>query len=246
MKRCKLFFLVFALLAGSRLGAATCPDIPLPKLAASAEVVCHRAYVALYDSALQLPRLVAYELTGKHSLGCIPRASGFHAELDSAKPSSYNASGYDLGHMMPAQDAAWADDVSHDSFSMINVAPQLPGLNRAEWERLEETVRAWALERGDLLVYVGPVFSDHPKRLGKVAIPAAFFKVVIDRQSGEMLAFELPQKAEAKGDLKPWLTAVTAIEAETGLRFEKHVNGNALWPADLAAWHEAHKKACGQ
>jgi DNA/RNA endonuclease G (NUC1) len=28
---------------------------------------------------------------------------------------------------------------------MANMAPQLPGLHRAEWEHLEETVRAWAL-----------------------------------------------------------------------------------------------------
>ena len=222
-----------------------CPKIPMPALAGTEEV-CHQAYIALEDGKLKLPRLVAYELTGPHTLGCLPRASGFHAEGDSAKPSEYDGSGYDLGHMSPAQDNAWDETVSHESFSMVNVAPQLPGLNRQEWERLEEYVRAWALERGDLLVYVGPVIPAKPKLLQDIAIPTSFFKVVIDRKSGEVLAFEMPQKEIAKGDLAPWVTTVEAIEAETGIRFVYGGGGSASWPGDLAAWHKAHKKACGK
>ena len=245
MKRLGIIFsIICAVSYTGALGAGTCPDIPMPKYDGAAEVVCHRAYEALYDAKLHVPRVVAYELTGKHSLGCLPRASGFHSELDSAKPGAYDGTGYDLGHMAPAQDMAWDDDVSRDSFSMINVSPQLPGLNRQLWERGEEYVRAVALERGDLLVYVGPILSDKPKMVNGVAVPSAFFKIVIDRKTGEMLAFELPQKSLAKGPLDPWLTAVTAIEQETGIHFGEHVNGNALWPADLAAWHAAHKANC--
>ena len=115
-----------------------------------------------------------------------------------------------------------------------------------EWERLEEDVRAWALERGDLLVYVGPVVGARPKQMGAVSVPAAFFKIVVDRKSGETLAFEMPQKGIAKGDVTPWLTTVAAIEQETGLKFGLKVAGKTPWPADLAGWHKAHKAACGK
>lgn len=234
-----------------------CPKIPVPAVA-STEEVCHKAYVSMYDQALKIPRLVAYELTGPHTLGCISRASSFHSESwviytadppikrETAKPDEYDGSGYDLGHMDPAQDNAWDETASHESFSTVNIAPQLPGLNREEWERLEEYVRAWALERGDLLVYVGPVVPTKPKLLKDIGIPTAFWKVVIDRKTGEVLAFEMPQKAIAKGDLAPWVTTVKAIEAETGIRFEVKGGGGDPWPADLAAWHKAHKTACGK
>lgn len=222
-----------------------CPKIPVPAIAGT-EKICHAAYVSLYDARIHEPRLVAYELTGEHSLGCLPRASGFHAEGDTAKPAEYDASGYDLGHMSAAQDNAWDATASHDSFSMANIAPQLPGLNREEWERLEETVRAWALQRGDLLIYVGVVIPTKPKLLADIAIPKSFFKVVIDRKSGELLAFEMPQEEIAKGDLAPWVTTVKQIEAETGLKFGLKGGSGSPWPADLAGWHKAHKTACGK
>ena len=230
---------------GGALVYAQCPKIPVPAVAGT-EKFCHTAYVSLYDAQLKVPRLVAYELTGPHTLGCLPRASGFHAEGDSAKPSEYDGSGQDLGHQDPAQDNAWDEQVSHDSFSMVNIAPQLPGLNRQEWERLEESVRAWALERGDLLVYVGPVIPAAPKLLEDIAVPPAFWKIVIDRKRGEVLAFEMPQREIPKGDLAPWVTTVKAIEAQTGIRFNVGTAGKVPWPADLAGWHKAHKEACGK
>lgn len=219
------------------------------------DAVCHpKAYLSFVDRAQLVPRFVGYRLTGPHTLGCLPRASGFHVDeqlagVHHAWPGDYDKSGYDLGHQAPAQDMAWDVGVSHDSFSMANVAPQLPGLNRAEWERLEETVRAWALDRGELQIYVGAL----PQAKGaigadKVAVPAGFYKVVVDVKS-QALGFVMPNRAIAKGDLAPWQTSVAAIEAALGFKLplpagidrEAHP---ALWPADLAAWHKAHKAAC--
>ncbi|MGO8759346.1 MAG: DNA/RNA non-specific endonuclease [Terracidiphilus sp.] len=243
-----LFFFVIALWAvscGMHPVYAQCPQIPVPAVA-GAEKICHQAYVSLYDANFKVPRLVAYELTGPHTLGCIPRASGFHSEGDSAKPAEYEGSGYDLGHMDPAQDNAWDEAVSHDSFSMFNIAPQLPGLNRQEWERLEEDVRAWAEQRGDLLVYVGLLLQEQPKRLGDIAVPTAFFKIVVDRKTGEVLAFQMPQAAIDKGDVTPWLVTVKSIEKETGIHFGLGESATAPWPADIEGWHKAHKEACGK
>lgn len=65
---------------------------------------------------------------------------------------------------------------------MGNVAPQLPGLNRQGWERLEETTRAWAVARGELVIYTGPVVGDAPRRIGhnQNEVPDSFYKVVVD------------------------------------------------------------------
>ena len=224
--------------------AQSCPKIHAPALAGT-EQICHSAYIALYDAQLHGPRLVVYELTAAHTLGCLPRLASFHSEGDTAKPSEYEGSGWDVGHMMPAEDGSWSEDAERDTFSTANVTPQLPGLNRQQWERLEETVRAWAWEKGELTIYVGPIFGQRPKLLKDIGIPLAFFKVIREPKSGLVLAFEMPQKDIPKGDLSPWVTTVAAIEAETGIKFGFKGGGETPWPADLVGWRKAHKAACG-
>ena len=236
-----LVIFLFSLTAWSQ----TCPSIPVPDVPGTTKV-CHTAYVSMYDSTLKVPRLVVYELTGEHSLGCIPRADGFHSEGSSAKPSQYDNTGYDLGHMSPAQDNAWQEDVSKDSFSMVNVSPQLPGLNRQEWERLEESVRAWALQKGKLLVFVGPIVGSNDAKINGVDVPSAFYKIVVDETTGNVLAFIMPQKSIAKGDVTPWLTTVAQISKNTGIKFNVSESGTSIWQADIAGWEKAHKNACGK
>ena len=245
MKNVILFLIALALSAFS-LRATDCPaGVPLPDVPGT-EKICHVAYASLYDAKLHVPRVVAYELTGAQSLGCQDRATGFHAEPHTAFPSHYDNSGYDLGHLSPAQDNAYSKLTEYESFSTANIAPQLPGLNRQEWERLEESVRSWALGRGDLLIYVGPVISDKPAMMKDVGVPSSFWKVIVDRKTGDVLAFEMPQKDLLKGPLEPWLTTVKAIEQETGIQLPVKGGSQTVWPFDLAGWHAAHKKACGK
>jgi len=243
----KFWIICMLFMASLRATATGCPDIPLPTVKAETVKTCYTAYVSLYDVKERVPRVVAYELTREHTLGCEPRATGFHAVPQSAKPSEYLGTGYDLGHMMSAEDAAWSKFTEYESFSMANVVPQVPGLNRQQWERLEETVRAWAWERGSVLVYVGPILSNKPKTIGKgIAVPDAFFKIIVDKSTGEVLAFEMPQKDEAKGDLQPWFYNLAKIEIETGLTFNLNRQAVSMWPADLKGWRAEHRKACSK
>lgn len=225
--------------------------------------VCHQhgsgGYAAFVDPALKVPALVAYRLDRPHTLGCLKRPSGFHAEADlppaaRAVPADYKGSGYDLGHMAPNEDFAWDPAAQHDSFSLANIAPQLPGLNRQQWERLEETARAWAWMRGSVAIYVGPQFlaglptagigGDAGR--GPVAVPTGFWKVLADPKSGEAIGFAMPQQTIPKGDLAPWRAPVAAIAALAGLAFPvPAVDQGPLWPADLAGYRLARKTACG-
>lgn len=241
-KRLLPLFILFL----SSLAWAACPNIAVPAVAGTKQV-CHDAYIALYDEQWHVPRLVAYELTAQQSLGCLPRKPNFHKEEGTASPDDYNKSGYDLGHMGPAEDFSYSDDAETDSFSMVNVAPQLPGLNRQEWERLEETVRAWAWSRKDVIVYVGPILSKTPKTLGNnVAIPDAFFKIVMDKNTGDVIAFVMPQQNESKGDLTPFMTSIGAINRATGFDIRPIVHKAAIviWPDDLTGWRKARSAAC--
>jgi len=172
--------------------------------------------------------------------------------MDQAEPTDYQGSGYDRGHQAPAEDFAWSPETMVDSFSMANMAPQLPGLNRAEWEHLEETVRAWALARGELIIYVGPIVPPHPKTIGAnhVAVPTAFWKIIVDPNQAEALAFMMPQQDIKKGDLRPWQVSIDAViqAAHINLPLPSGIDTTAipkLWPASISGWRAEHKRSCG-
>jgi endonuclease G len=139
----------------------------------------------------------------------------------------------------------------HESFSMVNMTPQLPRLNRAEWKRLEETVRAWAWKRGALIVYVGPVLAAKGATIGKdrVAVPLAFWKVVVDPVRREAIGFVLPQANIPIGDLTPWLKTVEAVEEIAGVKLPMPdgIDGAAVttvWAADLKGLRAKHTATC--
>jgi DNA/RNA endonuclease G (NUC1) len=134
---------------------------------------------------------------------------------------------------------------------MANMAPQLPGLNRQGWERLEETARVWATDRKELIVYVGPIILNTKRTIGddQVIVPSAFWKVVVDPANGDTLAFIMPQHAIYKGKLEPWQVSVSQVEqtARVTLPLPANTNrtaGPQLWPANLTAWNEKHKELC--
>lgn len=226
--------------------------VPLPSTAKCGAVVTHDAYVACVDNDLKIPLWVAYRLTGEHTLGCLPRTNAFHADEalpagQRATPKDYAKSGYDMGHQAPDKDFAWDAQAEHDSFSMANMAPQLPGLNRMGWESLEEDVRVWAWDRGALVVYVGPVMDKSPKRIGNngVAVPSAFWKVVVDEKTREALAFEMPQANIPKGDISPYLKGLSDVEADSGTDIPGLLaTSSAIWAIKAKDWRAAKKAAC--
>lgn len=252
--------LLIAQVRAEEVPAACAPHLPfgLPtlKIAAATTLVCHVGYAALHDDDLLIPRWVAYRLTAENTLGCNRRANNFHAEESlpagrRATPRDYAGSRYDKGHQAPAADFAWNDEALSDSFSMVNMAPQHPKLNRQQWERLEETVRVWAYARSELLVYVGPILAARPKTIGKnhVAVPMAFWKVALDLETREAIAFQMPQKAIRKGPLRPWQASVRTVETNALLTLPLPDDTNReersqLWPADVKAWNRARREAC--
>jgi endonuclease G, mitochondrial len=222
---------------------------------AKIDYVCHKGYLSALDVAAKVPRWVAYDLTGKHTLGCLGR-KGLQFKVDALAPAEdqgrlkdYSKSSYDLGHMAPNQDFAWNAGQQRDTFSFANVAPQLPDLNRQGWERGEEYVRAWALDRKEVEVYVGAVVSSGDEPLGddKVDIPSAFYKVIVDPQTKEVFAFVMKQEPVAKQPLDQFVTKVADIEKMANVTLplpNDYTEASTPWDDTLAGWRKAKRAAC--
>ncbi len=64
----------------------------------------------------------------------------------------YIHSGYDRGHMVPAEDFACNDSLQKLTFSYYNCVPQNPKLNRGKWKKYETKARK--LSQKDTLVII--------------------------------------------------------------------------------------------
>ena len=72
------------------------------------------------------------------------------------------------------------------TFSLANMVPQAPALNRGSWERIESAVRRFARRRGELYAVTGPAFTGAQiDTIGdnRVLVPTAVWKAVYDSRA---------------------------------------------------------------
>ena len=140
----------------------------------------------------------------------------------SATNADYRKSGYDRGHLAPAADMAFSVQTMADSFFFSNMSPQVPAFNRGIWKRLEEQVRKFALQEGEIMVVTGPVLPKEKSiTIGnnKVTVPDRYYKVVYDLTPPQkMIGFIIPNSGSTR-PLQDFAVTVDAVEKETGLNF---------------------------
>ena len=189
-------------------------------------IIHHDYYSLAYNEEYEQADWVAYELT-KQSLQAknVPRAKRFNSDpkvkTKSAVHSDYSHSGYTRGHMAPAGDMAFSSDAMKQCFYMSNMSPQLRACNNGIWKELEETVRDWAYKKGSVYITTGPVFYDNgTPTIGKndVAIPDAFYKIILEKGTERSVSFIIPNELSNK-HLKEYQVSINEVEEQTGINF---------------------------
>ena len=146
--------------------------------------ICKGEFRSVYDLALLCPRQVEWTLRAT-DIGASDREPSWTFINDipdkraCARHQDYNRSGYDRGHLCPAQDRSASRAMMKATFTMSNIAPQTPALNRGDWKRLENTIRNQAREHDSVSVVVIPVFLDRDTAFigsHRLAVPHAFIK----------------------------------------------------------------------
>ena len=217
-------------------------EIPVMKKEKEGQQIRHKGYTLSYNESMRTPFWVAWEITRQELKGNEKRTNEFvpDPKVKGAKAYTYDytSSGYDRGHMAPAADMKWSATAMEESFYMTNICPQVPSLNRGDWNDLEEKVRAWAKRYGSAYVACGPIYRNkNPKRIGKhkVGVPDAFFKVVLVKKGlqVETIGFVFENR-KGNAPLKQYARPVKEIERLTGMDFfsalpddiEKRAEGN--------------------
>ena len=196
------------------------------------ELVLHRTnYTLSFNKSTNLPNWVAWRLDKKklaqkvsrdrYKFVADPEVSGKNAVVT----QDYAQSGYDRGHMCPANDSRWSADAMRESFYMTNICPQNPSLNSGDWNELEQACHKWA-EEGPIYIVCGPILYKKSKaeyigKEHKIRVPEAFFKVVLAGvEKGKPRAVGFVYKNEA-GNYKrdKYVNTIDEVERITSLDF---------------------------
>jgi DNA/RNA endonuclease G (NUC1) len=161
----------------------------------------------IVDLNTKNPVAVSYVLDAADMQLTIPRGrkSSFHNDPQLgnklATTQDYANSGMDQGHCAPDDDFRFNALAEWASYTMANMMPQQPDLNRDSWRLLEEQIRQKvAASGGRAVVHTGPLYTDDTGKLvppqqlqhmgvhKDVAIPTHCWKVVLFQdQSGKNL-----------------------------------------------------------
>ena len=197
----RLLTLGWALLAAPALAFAQTPACPQllaggqppallnPKLRQRTTLLCNDAYAVLASGVTRGALWSAEHPTAARldAARDTPREGQFHAEDrlppdDQARLEDYRRSGFDRGHMAPSGDMPDAES-QQQTFSLANMVPQAPELNRGVWAGIEMAVRHLAQRRGELFVVTGPAFQGQALKTigpGGVLVPSATWKALYD------------------------------------------------------------------
>lgn len=141
-------------------------------------------YQSTYDLTLQCPRQVLWTVH-KNDIGSKVARQSWHFVSDiyhplaTANHDDYINSGFHRGHLCPAADRSASVDMMRSTFTMSNIAPQLPQVNTGTWKRTENFCRSAALLYDSVAVVAVPLFLNRDTLFigsHRLAVPHAFLK----------------------------------------------------------------------
>jgi len=154
---------------------------------------------------------------------------------------SYTETSWDRGHLAPNGAMAWDEEAQKRSFSISNIAPQNPAMNRNIWRCFEYSIREWAADSGTTFVVVGTIqgtkkisSTRDPNRV-RINVPTHFIAMVYRVKPNPMAIGVMVPNTEGKLNVRDFVTSVSELEQETGFRFRIPAAVADQVP-DLARW----------
>ena len=188
----------------------------------------HKYYVIGYNKSNCEASYVCYLLTKrmvnskKYSRGKLTFKKDYLLSYSYATNNDYKKSGFDKGHMCPANDMSWSSDAMAETFYLSNICPQDPKLNRGKWKSLEEKVRYWANQNDSILIITGPICTKNEGYISKhqIKVPNKFYKIIIDISypTYKAIAFVMDNSYQEK-DISSYSTSIKQVENLTHLNF---------------------------
>lgn len=198
------------------------------RLPYTVKIIQNHTYTVGYNVDLNNPAWVAYEIfdvSGEPQKWERPPFKADSRLHNAVQPEDYSQSGYDRGHLAPnfGIGRCYGSKGAEETFLMSNITPQPHGMNAGPWKVLEmrESLN-YSARFNRVAIVTGPLFYHRqPRKIkGKIALPDAFFKIIVVRNSLGLIpyAYLIPQDAEGV-ELEKYRTSIDEIEKLSGLDF---------------------------
>jgi endonuclease G len=204
-------------------------------------LIARPQYSLSYNAKTKTPNWVSWRLTrddlGKSQRGPFEPDPRLPKGFSRVTSHVYDGSGFDRGHMCPAQDRSARQEDMDGTFYMTNIVPQSPNSNQKGWERLESYCRDLAKKGHELHIVSGPHGvggtgkNGQAEEIGKgrlkVAVPAKIWKVVMvlphegaePRKNTRVIAIIMPNNQSVGFDWTKYRVSAREVEKLTGFRF---------------------------
>lgn len=241
--------IIFPLLFALSVLAGPCENmVPLgtPKVDTTEQVVllCRKMYAVGFSPIRHTAYWVVENLEKQKLVGDAIRKNNFKTDPDvpiqSAKPSDYDKTGYDQGHLAPAGNMQIDQEAMNQSFYLTNIIPQNPNNNQVGWKKLENYTRAVAKTFGNVYVFTGPIYKcSKCPTIGstKVMVPTHIFKIIYNPKLGQTLSFLVPNEPFDGKNMEGYITTIMKLSKVGKINFFPKSNilikdSKQLWPVN--------------
>jgi len=189
--------------------------------------LCKTNYAVIHRCSVKAPVAVFEHLTIQSMTGPSKRKDNFRPDPQvtpecSATLADYATVGrtHDRGHMAPAGNNTTNDQIMSESFFLSNMVAQAASNNRGPWKQLETWSRDWASKGGDFYIISGGIFDPgHPVTGNGLGIPTRLYKIIVEKKSGQSMAYLMPNAGFPVADVPKYQTTVQEVELATGIKF---------------------------
>lgn len=174
------------------------------------KIIDKQVFMICYDYKYKGALAVSYTLDGKLvNKTNIKKRSSFYTEKNLKKryrshTKDYTHSGYDRGHLANDASFDYSKKTMRKTYTMANIIPQAPNINRKLWVKAERYERAMAVKLGKINVINKVIYPKTPKRIGrnKIAVPSGFYKILFNNEKKFKKCFYYGNnlKVRVKGD----------------------------------------------
>jgi len=182
-------------------------DIKSKFLKGCNQIVDKEFFEVCYSYDLKVAKAVIYRLEGDlvNELNIKERPNFYEEEQIPeeyrAEYSDYTHSGYDRGHLAPDASFDWSIESLEATYSLANIIPQVPEVNRYGWADLEKYVRDRAVELGYVDVINLVEYNSTSNRIGEnqITVSTGYYKLLSNSDEGYSECFYYKNE-EPQGD----------------------------------------------
>lgn len=128
----------------------------------------YNSFSGFYDKSKNCPSYTVYQLTAIQVE--IAKKStrinySFRSDkiINSVPGSFFYNSGFDRGHLVPAEDLSWSSEETAKSYFTTNICYQTKELNRGPWKILESNIRDSAVKYQSITIWTLPHWENNSK-----------------------------------------------------------------------------------